>query len=318
MRRGTRAVVSLLCRFGTGGRRTRRWRDEGLIPRAPSERSQEGAAPLQPARPREFLCPMDGGVPVGSRSRRAPRASAAPAAPVREAGFSLASRLARDSQGGAGWPVAGGTGRGSHPPAAVAGRGHPRGERRPWAGPAFGLASVCCGGMEEEPGFEVGSPGTGGGDASLLPPSRGQVAGSEVLETEENGGAAPAGRRPAGSPEERRCGGKRVVKLSVLYWGQLVKSSCVFDFFRSKEAQKETFCSLKITRTTGKKQQHCASNKETISRLLKHAVELNSAAAFSNVPWDASNPRMPFQVQMLSRMKGSGKVTKDALGRNHH
>lgn len=91
------------------------------------------------------------------------------------------------------------------PPAAVAGRGHPRGERRPWAGPAFGLASVCCGGMEEEPGFEVGSPGTGGGDdASLLPPSRGQVAGSEVLETEGNRGAAPAGRRPAGSPEERR------------------------------------------------------------------------------------------------------------------
>ncbi|XP_074885295.1 uncharacterized protein LOC142031553 [Buteo buteo] len=170
--------------------------------------------------------------------------------------------------------------------------------------------------MEEEPGFEVGSPGTGGGDASLLPPSRGQVAGSEVLETEGNGGAAPAGRRPAGSPEERRRARDPVVKLSVLYWGQvgqLVKSSCVFDFFRSKEAQKETFCSLKITRTTGKKQQHCASNNETISRLSKHAVELNSAAAFSNVPWDASNPRMPFQVQMLSRMKGSGKIVVQKL-----
>ncbi|XP_049671026.1 small membrane A-kinase anchor protein isoform X1 [Accipiter gentilis] len=125
--------------------------------------------------------------------------------------------------------------------------------------------------MEEEPGFEVGSPGTGGGDdASLLPPSRGQVAGSEVLETEGNRGAAPAGRRPAGSPEERRRARDPVVKLSGLYWGQvgqLVKSSWVFDFFRSKEAQKETFSSLKITRTTGKKQQHCASNNETISRL---------------------------------------------------
>ncbi|XP_029872815.1 small membrane A-kinase anchor protein isoform X1 [Aquila chrysaetos chrysaetos] len=57
------------------------------------------------------------------------------------------------------------------------------------------------------------------------------VAGGEVLETEENGGAAPAGRRPAGSPEERRRARDPVVKLSVLYWGQvgqLVKSSCVF------------------------------------------------------------------------------------------
>lgn len=75
---------------------------------------------------------------------------------------------------------------------------------------------------------------------------------------------------------------------------------------------------LEITGTTGKKLQHCASKKEAISRLSKHAVELNFAAAFSNVPWDASNPRMPFQVQTLPRMKGSGRVMKDALGRNHH
>lgn len=110
------------------------------------------------------------------------------------------------------------------------------------------------------------------------------------------------------------------MKLAVLCWGQagqLVKSRHILDFFRSKEGQKETFCSVKITATTGKKQQHCASNKETISRSSKHAAELSFAAAFSNVPWDASNPRTPLQVPMLPRMKGSGKVTKATPGRNH-
>ncbi|XP_074766721.1 small membrane A-kinase anchor protein isoform X1 [Athene noctua] len=58
----------------------------------------------------------------------------------------------------------------------------------------------------------------------------------------------------------RRAESLPVVKLSVLFWGQvgrLVQSRRGFDFFRSKEAQKETLCSLKISGTTGKKQRHC-------------------------------------------------------------
>lgn len=68
--------------------------------------------------------------------------------------------------------------------------------------------------------------------------------------------------------------------------------------------------------TPGEKQQSCAAKEGAASRRWKHAAELNFAAAFSNVPWDASNPKMPSRDQTLSVWKGAGKVTKGALGRN--
>lgn len=69
--------------------------------------------------------------------------------------------------------------------------GDPWGDLWLWAGLAFSIISLRCGGKEKELVFEVGFFRTGGDDALLLPSSHSEVASNKVLKTEQNRGAAP-------------------------------------------------------------------------------------------------------------------------------